>query len=113
MDISVQAHSNDDFIEPDNLAQLADDAALLAENELSLASKFQNINNFSNDKFQIINNSKTQYLHMSKVPRTDPIVCEDGTPIQSLEDGKSTTYIGMHLKHTNSLQELINPLQSE
>ena len=44
---------------------------------------------------------------MSKFPRTQPIKCENGISIQSLKEGKSTTYIGMHLIHTNSLHELI------
>ena len=47
------------------------------------------------------------YVHMSKFPCTQPIVCDNGLSIQTLKEGESTTYIGMHLIHTNSLQELM------
>ena len=107
MATSIQSERKCDFIEPYNIAQLADDTVLVTENEISLVDKFQSLNNFSESKFQIINQSKTMCVHMSKFPCTQPIVCDNGLSIQALKEGEPTTYIGMHLIHTNSLQELI------
>ena len=107
MPISILSQVNNDFSEPYNLAQLADDTVLVTENETSLASKYDSLMDFSANKFQIVNQYKTMYVHMSKFPTTKPIKCSNGVSIQSLEIGKSTTYIGMHIKHTSSLTDLI------
>ena len=96
-----------DFMDPFNVAQMADDTILAAESLKSLASKFDNIKTFSNDKNQTINTDKTVYIHMSETPQTNLLACKDGTVVSSLEQGKSSPYLGMYLYHTNSLKRLI------
>ena len=107
MATSIHSERKCDFIEPYNIAKLADDTVLVTENEISLVDKFQSLINFSESKFQLNNQSKTMYVHMLKFPCTQPIVCDNGLSIQALKEGELTTYIGMHLIHINSLQELI------
>ena len=56
----IQSHRNYDFMEPYNLVQLADDT----ENEISLVTQFQSLIKFSENKFQMITQSKRMYVHM-------------------------------------------------
>ena len=94
-------------MEPYNIAQMADDTVLAADNESSLATKFECLRKFSDKKYQSINHTKTMYMHMSKFPRTQPIKCRDGTIINSLKYGNSIPYLGMHMTHTSKLEEII------
>ena len=103
----IQHYSYDDFMEPYNIAQMADDTVLAAGNESSLATKFECLRKFSDKKYQSINHTKTMYIHMSKFPRTQPIKCRDGTIINSLKYGDSIPYLGMHMTHTSKLEEII------
>ena len=95
-----------DFMDPLNLAQMADDAILASEMRASLSAKFERVYNFSSDKKQSINIDKTLYIHMSKSPDTETITCSN-VSVSSLEVGKSAPYLGMHLIHTNNLREVI------
>jgi len=95
-------------MEPYNLAQMADDAILAAETTKSLGLKFESLDNFSDDKKQTINIEKTLYVHMSKQPETKPLPCGNSDiSVSSLELGKSTSYLGLHLYHTHSLRDII------
>ena len=99
----------EDFMEPHNLAQMADDAIVAAELRESLGNKFGAVKDFSDEKNQSINVDKTLFIHMSKTPDTEPITCNNGTvSISSLEIGKSSPYLGEHLIHTNSLHDIIS-----
>jgi hypothetical protein len=61
-----------------------------------------------NEKNQSINIDKTLYIHMSKTPDTEPIMCNNNSvTISSLETGKSSPYLGQHLIHTNKLHDII------
>ena len=97
-----------DFMEPHNLAQMADDTILAAELRTSLGDKFGTVKEFSDEKKQSVNVDKTLYVHMSKTPDTEPILCNNNTvSISSLEIGKSSPYLGEHLIHTNNLHDII------
>ena len=97
-----------DFMEPHNLAQMADDTIIAAELRWSLGSKFSSVKQFSDEKHQSVNVDKTLFIHMSKTPDTEPIFCNNNTiSISSLEVGKSSPYLGEHLIHTNSLHDII------
>ena len=98
----------DDFMEPDNTAQMADDTMIAAEQRLTLGHKFEKLYSFSDEKKQSINIDKTLYIHMSKTPDTQAILCSNNNvTVFSLEIGKSSPYLGLHLIHTNKLREII------
>ena len=96
-----------DFMEPHNMAQMADDTIVAAEQPTSLGSKFKSVSIFSDEKGQSINIEKTLYIHMSTTPNIEPIICGDGVSISSLEAGKSAPYLGNHLYHTDNLHDII------
>ena len=105
---AIHTYEYDDFVEPHNMAQMADDTMLAAELRESLGPKFESVYEFSDDKKQSINIDKTLYVHMSKSPDTQPISCSDGNiTVSSLEVGKSAPYLGLHLIHTNKLRDII------
>ena len=75
---------NNGFIDPHNLAQLADDTAIYAEMMQSLTRKFQLLLQYSRKKYQIPIIKKTQYCHFSRHPRTEPIDIDEDTKIHSV-----------------------------
>ena len=98
----------EDFMEPHNLAQMADDTILAAELRESLGGKFGTVKLFSDEKKQSVNVEKTLFIHMSKSPDTEPILCNNDTvSISSLDPGKSSPYLGEHLIHTHDLHDII------
>ena len=105
---SIPSDEYEEFMDPFNTAQMADDTILAAENRLTLREKFEHIYQFSTDKYQLINMDKTVFIHTSVNPDTDPISCENVEfTISSLELGKSVPYLGMHLFHTNRLKDVV------
>ena len=109
-DLPATVHTTryDDFMEPHNIAQMADDTILASQFRDSLKSKFKSVYNFSIEKKQSINIDKTLFIHMSKSPDLETLMFDDDNKnVMSLEIGKSIPYLGMHLYHTNSLKELI------
>ena len=56
---------NEDFMDPYNIVQLADDTAILAEQLISLKSKFISVFNYSKMKYQVANIDKTVYCNLS------------------------------------------------
>ena len=104
---AINAINYNDFMEPHNMAQMADDTIVAAEQPNSLGGKFKSVQSFSDDKGQSINIDKTLYIHMSTTPNTQTITCGDGVKIASLELGKSSPYLGNHLYHTNILHDII------
>ena len=104
---SIPPDERDDYMDPYNTAEMADDTILAAENRLSLKNKFEYIYQFSSDKYQLINMDKTLFLHMSETPDTQQIICDNEFIVSQLESGKSVPYLGMHLSHTNKLCDLV------
>ena len=87
---------------------MADDTILAAELRGSLGGKFGTVKSFSDEKKQSVNVEKTLFIHMSKTPDTEPILCNnDSVSISSLEPGKSSPYLGEHLIHTHDLHDII------
>ena len=60
--------NNTDFMDPNNIAQLADDTILLAENFQSFVTKFICLLKFSKQMYQSPNILKTVYCHFSENP---------------------------------------------
>lgn len=96
-----------DFMDPLNLAQLADDTAIFADNILSLKSKFQLLLQYSAKKYQIPNIKKTQYCHFSQHPVTDAIHIDENTTINSVHLLKGYKYLGLNCYPTNNINEII------
>ena len=107
MPLAVSSEEFDDFMDPHNCAQMADDTIIAAETRISQRNKFDRIYDFSCDKGQTINVGKTLFINMSKTPDTQDITCNNDRTLSSLEPGKSVLYLGMHLYHTNSLKDII------
>ena len=108
MSSAFDTMNNDDFMDPYNLAQLADDTAIYAENIPNLRTKFELLLQYSARRYQIPNIMKTQYCHFSKHPSLDPIQIDEQTKIQSVHILKGYKYLGMYFYPTNDIQEIIS-----
>ena len=83
-----------DFMDPFNIAQLADDTATFASMLESLKNKIVELLKYSKENDQYANIDKTKYLHLSDHPVTEPIVIDDKRSVESAhKDGYN--YIGM------------------
>ena len=107
MPTAVHEYNYIDFMDDNDLAQLADDTILASETRDSLKSKFESILIFSFQKKQFINIDKTKFIHMSPVPDTKEIITNSKDVLESLEVGKSIPYLGMHLLHTNKFKTIV------
>ena len=96
----------EDFMDPYNLAQLADDTAFFAENIGSLRMKFEAILSFSADKCQIPNIKKTKYCHFTDTPSYEPLALSDNVSIGSVDD-KGYKYLGMFFYPTKKISEIL------
>ena len=97
----------DDFMDPHNLAQLADDTAVLAEENENMKRKFKNVLEYSDDKYQSPNIKKTLYCNFVAEPSFDPIVIENNTVINSVDKDKEYKYLGNTFYPTNDIQLII------
>ena len=104
---ALQGINSNDFMDPFNIAQLADDTAFYAENVESLRSKFKRIFAYSSDKYQIPNTSKTKYCHFSKSPSADPIVVDEHIIVNSVTEEKGYKYLGMLFFPTNDITKIV------
>ena len=59
---AINSISYGDFMEPYNMAQMADDTIVASEETNSLGGKFKSVHDFSDDKGQSINIDKTLYI---------------------------------------------------
>ena len=95
-----------DFMDPFNLAQLADDTATFASMLESLKNKIVELLKYSSENDQCANIDKTKHLHLSKQPVTDPIVIDDKRSVESAhKDGYN--YIGMIFIASNDIKDQI------
>ena len=97
-----------DFMDPMNLFQLADDTTTAADNVPSFASKMKNIFDYSIQKHQKVNKSKTKYLHMSNNPRYDPIRIDEETQIESVKRNDGYNWLGFFLHATSEIEQLLS-----
>ena len=95
-----------DFMDPFNLAQLADDTATFASMLESLKNKIVELLKYSKDNDQSANIDKTKYLHLSGQPITEPIVIDEERSVESAhKDGYN--YIGMLFIASNDIKDQI------
>ena len=84
----------DDFIDPANLCQLADDTATAAGSVEMISRKLGSLFLYSDENFQSANIGKTLYLNLSKNPFTEPIEIADGLFVESA-DQTGYIYLGV------------------
>ena len=94
-----------DFHDPYNLAQLADDTAVIAEYFESLGKKFEKVFDYSDKKFQVPNVKKTLYANFAENPEKRPMPLGDHF-INSIKDG-GYNYLGMLFIATNDLKLIV------
>ena len=99
--ISLQQTDNEDFFDPSNLLQLADDTTVIAETFVS------SCNEYSKQIYQIPNFKKTVYAHFSPNLVTTPMIIPDYKPILSIEKRKGHSYLGMIFVPTADPNEII------
>ena len=102
---AVNTTNTTDFYDPYNLAQLADDTALIAEHFQSLSMKMNATFAYSNRKYQIPNVKKTVYANFTENPETKPMPVGD-TFINSISD-EGYNYLGMSFVATNVLNIIL------
>ena len=106
MSTAFDPTKTNDFMDPYNLAQLADDTSFYATTILNLEYKFRAILSYSAERYQVPNISKTKYCNFSKKPYTDPITIDENVSIKSVDD-KGYKYIGMMFYPTNDMDTII------
>ena len=97
-----------DFIDPHNLAQLADDTAMLSGGGLSLlGKKMMCLLDYSRDINQVPNIPKTVFCHFSAKPFTDTLFIDEDTVLSSVDLNKGHRYIGVKFLPTNNVNKII------
>ena len=97
---------DDDFMDPANLCQLADDTAAFAATLETIASKLTALFVYSKENHQSANIGKTKYLHLSKTPLTDPINIGDGDYVESAHKS-GYRYLGVLFVCSDEIAEQI------
>ena len=100
---SLENISNN-YMDPCNLLQLADDTATLASDIESLKDKILALLAYSDTNFQRANISKTKYLHFSCTPHTDPLQLDEQRFIDSA-DKEGYIYLGMKFISSNQIKD--------
>ena len=97
-------HYTTDFMDPFNLVQLADDTATVACWTDSLCAKIRSLFGYSGDNDQVANIGKTNYLHLSRDPITDPLEIDENQYVESAHE-KGYRYLGMLFICSNRLSD--------
>ena len=97
-----------DFIDPHNLAQLADDTAMLSGGGLQLLGKKMNcLLDYSRDIHQVPNIPKTVFCHFAATPFTGKLFIDDDTELSSVDPKKGHRYLGVKFLPTNDINMII------
>ena len=96
-----------DFIDPHNLAQLADDTTMLAEGVLMLGNKMYCLRDYSNDICQVPNIPKTVYCHFSENPSLEPLRIDANTELSSVDPEKGHRCLGVKFLPTIDVDRII------
>ena len=94
-------------MDPDAIAQLADDTAMLAELFESFKEKTTCILDYSAANYQVPNIPKTVYCHFSNDPTITPIKINDNIDISSVDPKKGHRYLGMKYLPTEIFPTII------
>lgn len=96
-----------DFMKNDDIAQLADDTAMLAELFTTFKEKTSCLLKYSKSLYQVPNIPKTVYCHFSSNPSQDPISIDENTSISSVDVEKGHRYLGVKFLPTNKFKNII------
>ena len=96
-----------DFMQPCDFTQLADDTAIYAEYIESLRSKCKEIFDYSDRKYQILNLKKTKYCEFSSNPTMEKLTIDEKTSIASVDTNQGYSYLGMTFIPTNDMKKII------
>ena len=98
---------NEDFMDPFNLAQLADDSIVLAEDVSSFLEKMRCLLRYSRKIYQIPNISKTVFCHFSENPVLEPLLVDNETSLSSVNVKDGHRYLGMKCLPSNDMDRII------
>ena len=96
-----------DFIDPHNLAQLADDTAVLADGTVMVGSKMKCLLDYSDEIYQVPNIPKTVFCHFAERPFTGKLRIDDNTELSSVDLIKGHRYLGVKFLPTNDIERII------
>ena len=96
-----------DFMDPFNIAQLADDTTIISETSESLKSKIKNIFSYSKRRYLVPNIKKTFYCNFNENSVIEPMFIDNNDMIQSVDSTKGHKYLGMLFFPTNDLNDII------
>ena len=88
-------------MDPNIIAQLADDTALLAEQFASFIEKTKCLLDYSRANYQVPNIPKTVFCHFAANPTLSPMVIDENISISSVDPKKGHRYLGMKYFPTN------------
>ena len=74
---SMNQNISNDYMDPFNLLQLADDSTILADNFRSLGEKTKKVLDYLDRKYLHVNINKTKYIEFSKNPHLLDLVVVD------------------------------------
>ena len=97
---------HEDFTNPENILQLADDTLILAEFINTLKLKFQALFDYSKDKYIVLNTDKTKFMHLSKNPTMETI-CINDTEIEAVDLNDGYVWLGFHLSYSSEITKLV------
>ena len=103
----VLSDQHQDFMDPFNIGQLADDTAVYAASLISLESKLKKVMKYSKRKGQVANMKKTRYIHFSDNPSTTPIIISEREHIFSVKVGKTHRYLGINFTPCRDMKEIL------
>jgi len=98
--------NTNDFLDPYNLLQLADDTLTLADKYDSLVQKLLAMFLYSKRKYQAPNVKKTLFAHFSSTPIVAPMLIGD-TYISSIDEKKGHVYLGMIFLPTDDFEKIL------
>ena len=99
--------NTEDFMDPSNVLQLADDTTLIAQSKESLILKFLCTLNYSDQKYQKPNIDKTMYMHVTSNPSLEPLTIKDDIIIKSVNKKDGHRFLGVVFFPTDSMDEII------
>ena len=99
--------NTNDFFDPFNLLQLADDTTVMADKLESLRLKFVALFSYSSRKYQIPNIKKTYYAHFATNPSTTSLRINNNIFISSIDKTKGHVYLGMLFIPTDEIRNIV------
>ena len=97
-----------DFMDPFNLAQLADDTSILSETFESLRCKIKGVFSYSKRRYQVPNIGKTRYCNFNENPVVYPMSIDESNLVHSVDSVKGYKYLGILFFPTSDINEIIS-----